>query len=162
MNDDKNIRLDRMRFTKNTASSSLALLAILFNVFFFVSIYKSDVGSWYYTILIGASIIYNLVFMLAVFLASEGVKNYNLSYSYLLFVVGAIQIIRIFILPMKAHGATITVKDEVLSVMSDGQYFRVIAYLLISAACLFASGVINYQKSTALNAYISSMNENKA
>ena len=86
---DKSIATDRMRYTKNTASSRLALLAIVFNVFFFVSIYKSDVGTYYYTILIGASIIYNLVFMLAAFLASEGVKNYKRGYSWLLIALTA-------------------------------------------------------------------------
>ena len=88
MNDDRATALDRMRYTKNTSSSRLALLAILFDVLFFVSIYKSDVGSYYYTILIGASIIYNLVFLLAAFLASEGVKIYKTSFSWLLIVLG--------------------------------------------------------------------------
>ena len=39
MNEEKTIRLDRMRYTKNTLASGLALLSILFNVFFFISIY---------------------------------------------------------------------------------------------------------------------------
>ena len=91
----RQIELDRMRYTKHTLSSRLALLAIVFNVLFFVSIYASDVGSWYYTILIGASIVYNLVFMLMAFLASEGVKNYKQSYAWLLLAIGAGQIVRI-------------------------------------------------------------------
>ena len=78
MDENKRISLDRMRYTKNTLSSSLALCAIVFNVLYFVSIYESDVGSWYYSMLIGASIVYNLLFMLMVFLASEGVKNYKI------------------------------------------------------------------------------------
>ncbi len=61
MNDDRSVQLDRMRYTKNTASSRLALLAIVFDVLFFISIYKSDVGTYYYTATIGGSIIYNLV-----------------------------------------------------------------------------------------------------
>ena len=73
--EDRAIQRDRMRFIKNSLSANLALLGILFNVFYFISICKSDVGTWYYTILIGASIVYNLVFMLAVFLSSEGVKT---------------------------------------------------------------------------------------
>ena len=100
MNDEREVKLDRLRYTKNVASSRLAILAILFDVFFFVSIYKSDVGSYYYNILIGASILYNLIFMLAAFLSSEGVKNYKPAFSYLLLALGAIQIARIFILPM--------------------------------------------------------------
>ena len=69
MTEERTIKLDRLRYTKNTASSRLVYLAILLDVFFFVSIYKSDVGSYYYNILIGASILYNLIFMLAAFLA---------------------------------------------------------------------------------------------
>ena len=149
MNDERTIKLDRLRYTKNTASSRLAILAILFDVFFFVSIYKSDVGSWYYTILIGASILYNLIFMLAAFLASEGVKNYKPKFSYLLFALGIIQVVRIFILPVRAHGSTVKIKGEVIQVMKDAQFIRVVIYLAVSAVCLLASGVINLQKSRA-------------
>ena len=49
-----------MRFIKNSLSSSLAILGILFDVLYFVSIYQSDVDVYYYNILIGASIVYNL------------------------------------------------------------------------------------------------------
>ena len=74
MNEDLYIKRDRMRFTKNSLSSTLVILAILFDVFYFVNIYESDVGhnvgNFYYQIRIGASIVYNLVFMLAAFLAS--------------------------------------------------------------------------------------------
>ena len=40
---EQSVKLDRMRYTKNTTSSRLALLAIVFDVLYFVSIYKSDV-----------------------------------------------------------------------------------------------------------------------
>ena len=96
--EENRIRRDRMRFIKNSLSSNLALLGILFDVFYFVNIYQSDVDVYYYNILIGASIVYNLIFMLAVFLSSEGVKNYKKNYSYLLAVVGLLQIVRIFII----------------------------------------------------------------
>ena len=71
--ENKQLRLDRMRFIKNKLPANLALLAILFDVLYFVSVYRSDVRDYYYTILIGASILYNLVFMLACFLSSEGI-----------------------------------------------------------------------------------------
>lgn len=44
MSDDRTIERDRMRFTRNTLSSNLVLLAILFNVFYFINIYKSDIN----------------------------------------------------------------------------------------------------------------------
>ena len=157
MNEEQKLKIDRMRFINNTFSSNLALLAILFNVFYFVSIYKSDVGSYYYNILIGGSIVFNLIFMLTVFLASEGVKSYNIFYAYVLIVVGVVQIIRIFIIPMRAHAATVQIMDQAVQVMKDGQFFRVVCYLLISSACCFAAGIVGVQKSRALSAYVASL-----
>ena len=62
------LKKDRMRFVKNKTSSNLAYLAIIFNVLYFISIYSSDVGNYYYTILIGVSVVYNLLFLLTAFL----------------------------------------------------------------------------------------------
>ena len=162
MNDERLIKLDRLRYTKNTTSSRLAILAILFDVLFFVSIYKSDVGTYYYNILIGASIIYNLVFMLAVFLGSEGVKNYKQGYSWLLVALGVIQIVRIFILPAGAHAATVRAGGVQTQVMGDAQYIRVIVYLAVSAVCLFVSAAVNLRKSRALDANVASLNGRQA
>ena len=158
MNDERTVKLDRMRFTKNTSSSRLALLAIVFDVLYFISIYKSDVKTYYYTILIGASIIYNLVFLLAAFLCSEGVKNYKPSYSLVLIVLGVIQIARIFIIPMNAHNTMVASGP----VMDDFQFIRLIVYLVASAACLFLSAYINLQKSRALNAHVASLQGQQA
>lgn len=162
MTEERIIKLDRLRYTKNTASSRLVYLAILLDVFFFVSIYKSDVGSYYYNILIGASILYNLIFMLAAFLASEGVKNYKKGYTWLLMALGAIQVARIFIIPVQAHAATITIKKVSYQVMENGQFIRVALYLALSALCLFAAAVINLQKSNALASHIASLEGQKA
>ena len=150
----RELQLDRMRYVKNTASSRLCYLAILLNVFYFVSIYKSDVGSWYYQILIGASIVYNLLFMLMAFLASEGVKNYQGSYSKLLYGLGAGQIARIFILPLQAHQALVKIGGAEVPVMGNAQFIRVIIYLAGSAACLIGAAVINQRKSAALAGHI--------
>ncbi|MBP5183515.1 MAG: hypothetical protein J6113_00205 [Lachnospiraceae bacterium] len=159
--DEKTIRKDRMRYTKNTTSSSFALLAILFNVFYFVSIYRSDVGSYYYTWLTGASIIYNLVFMLVVFLCSEGVKLYNFNYSVTMIIVGALQIVRIFIIPRKAATTILQVGEEERAAMLAPQHVRVICFLLISSAFLIVGGIIGIIKGETLRAYQKSL-ENKA
>jgi len=153
MTDDRTTQIDRMRYTKNTASSRLALLAIVFDVLFFISIYKSDVGTYYYTILIGASIIYNLVYMLAVFLCSEGVKSYKPSFSWVMICLGILQIVRIFILPADAHRTVL----NGAAVMGDGQFIRVVIYLTASAVCLFLGALINLKKSRALSEYTASL-----
>ena len=147
---DREIRTDRMRYVKNTASSRLCYLAILLNVLYFVSIYKSDVGSWYYQMIVGGSIVYNLLFMLMVFLASEGVKNYQKNFSWLLYVLGVLQIVRIFILPTQAHQAVVKIGSAETVVMQTPQYIRCIIYLAGSAACLIVSALINQRKSSEL------------
>ncbi len=159
MNEEKTIRLDRMRYTKNTLASGLALLSIIFNVFFFISIYESNVGSWYYNILIGASILYNLVFMLAAFLSSEGIKNYKIGYSYVMIVLGIIQVIRIFIYPMRAHTATVTIQDQAVTVMENRQFIFCVIWLLASAACLIVGAVVGMVRSRALKAHIATLDK---
>lgn len=162
MNEDRMIQVDRMRYIKNSLSANLTLLAILFDVLFFVSIYQSNVGNYYYNYLIGISIVYNLVFMLAAFLSSEGVKNYKKNYTYLLLVLGAIQLVRIFIFPMRAHSALVSVGGVDIIAMGDKQFYTLIVYLVLSAACLFASGVTNFLKCSALEAHMKTLAEKSA
>ena len=159
MSDEKTTQLDRMRYTKNTFSSNFALLAILFDVFFFISLYESDVGTYYYNILIGGSILYNLVFMLAAFLSSEGVKNYKAGYSFLMLLLAAGQIARIFVYPMRAHAAVVTVQDQAVAVMGNGQFIRLTAYLALSAACLFIGAVAGFSRSFALHRHLASIGQ---
>ncbi len=156
--ENKQFRLDRMRFIKNKLPANLALLAILFDVLYFVSIYQSDVRDYYYTILIGASILYNLVFMLACFLSSEGIKNYKGSYAWLLLALGMGQFVRIFILPAQAHN---TVLKKVGNVMADGQYRYVIACLTVSGICCLAAAVVGGVRSSQLRRYQAALEAGK-
>ncbi len=159
MNEDRLIRRDRMRFIKNSICSNLTILAILFDVLYFVNIYQSDKGTYYYVYLIGISIIYNLIFMLAAFLSSEGVKNYMRGYTYPLILLGIIQIVRIFILPMRAHAAVL---NDGRQVMGDGQFTYQVVLLILSAVCLLAAAVINYIKCTELQAHLKMLEEQSA
>ncbi len=147
------IKKDRLRYSKNKLSSNLALLAIVFNALYFISIYKSDVGSYYYTYLIGISIIYNLLFMLAGFLSSEGVKSYKLNFSFVLVGLGIGQLVRIFILPLGAHNASITLGEQTQQIMDDGQFMRVCIYLAASAVLCILAGVIAFIKTRTLTSY---------
>ena len=157
MTDERTIQRDRMRFIKNSLSSNLAILGILFNVFYFVSLYQSDVGTYYYNIKIGASIVYNLIFMLAVFLSSEGVKNYKKGYSYALALIGLMQIVRIFNIPMQAHTATTISNGAEVAIMGNGQFYTIVAFLAISAVCLIASAAVNLTKCKALEEHLKSL-----
>lgn len=152
-NDVALIKKDRLRYSKNKLSSNLTLLAIVLNALYFVSIYKSDVGSYYYSYLIGISVVYNLLFMLIAFLCSEGVKSYKLSYSFVLMALGIGQIVRIFILPLDAKNTEITLGEEVELVMQDAQFTRICIYLIGSAALCIIAGVIAYFKTRTLTSY---------
>ena len=148
------IKKDRLRYTKNTTSATLAYLAILFNVFYFVSIYNSDVGNFYYDKLTsGLSVICNLLFLLFTFLASEGVKNYKMSFNFVLLFLGGFQIVRLFGTPHTAHTTQIILNNEQITVMSDKQYAWVCICLIISAFACFASAGIGMYKSTVLRNY---------
>lgn len=155
--DDKQIRLDRMRYTKNTTSSTLALLAILLNAVYFISIYRLDVGEYYYTWIFGVSIIYNLIFMLTVFLCSEGVKNYKINFSLTMIVVGALQGVRILIIPKKAHSTMLEVGKTERLAMTDGQYRLAVICLVVSELFLVFGGLIGIIKTKRLNAYEKSL-----
>ena len=162
MNEDKLIQRDRMRFVKNSMCANLCYLGLLFDVFYFVLLYRSDVGTYFYTIQIGASIVYNLLFLLIVFLSSEEVKNYNKTYSYVLLAAGVMQIVRIFVIPMNAHSATIFVNGEDVLAMPDAKFIRCVIYLIISAACLIVSAVVNMIRCNTLEAHNKYLESQKA
>ena len=152
------VQKDRLCYTKNKLSSSLALLAIAFNALYFISIYSSDVGKYFYTYIIGASIVYNLLFMLCTFLSSEGVKGYKLSYAFLLIGVGIMQIVRIFYIPMRAHSTEVLVGTENVIVMGNLQFTLVVVYLALSAAACIAGGIIGVIKTVTLENYKKKIN----
>ncbi|MCR5121631.1 MAG: hypothetical protein K6B74_04350 [Ruminococcus sp.] len=155
---DAELKKDRLRFTKNKLSANLILLAIAANALYFVSIYGSDVGSYYYSLFIGASIVYNLVFMLTAFLSSEGVKSYKLGYAVISIILGILQTARIFYIPMKAFKAeNPVVGAETPTVMGEGQFRYVTACLGISAVLLACAGFVGIAKTTALNKYQSEL-----
>lgn len=159
--EERNIKKDRMLYTKDKMSANLILLAIVLDALYFVSIYKTDVGSYYYNWVIGASVVYNLLFLLMAFLASEGVKSRTTGYTGMLIGLGVMQFVRIFYLPAKAHAATVEIQKETIQVMGDKQYYYVVALLAVSGALCIVSAVLSYINNKTLADYIRSKeNEN--
>lgn len=166
------IKKDRLRYSKNKLSASLTYLAIVFNALYFVSVYSSDVGSYYYNWIIGVSVLYNLVFMLAAFLSSEGVKNYKLGYAYLLIILGIGQLVRILIIPLNAKNTTdpsiteealtelIEKGETVPTVMDSFQFYYCVGCLVAACALLVIAGVIAVIKTTTLNKYQAELDKN--
>ena len=66
---NEKIKLDRMRYVKDNLPSTFAILAIVFDVLYFVLIYKIN-NDFFYNSMIGVSIVVNLLFMLFGFWAS--------------------------------------------------------------------------------------------
>lgn len=162
MTQEVQIRLDRMRYTKDKMSANLVLLAIVLDALYFISIYKTDVGTYYYTWVIGASIIYNLLFMLMAFLASEGVKNRKNGYTALLIFIGVMQIVRIFYLPAKAHAATVTINEVEHVVMTDGQYYYTVVCLALSGICCVIGAINSAINNKKLADYMRSLEHTTA
>lgn len=148
------VKSDRMRYTKNNISANLSYVAIALNALYFISIYSTDVKTYYYNLEIGISVIYNLLFMLFVFLASESVKNYDFKYSVVLMAIGAMQIVRIFGIPYNAYYTFIEVrKNQYVQAMEEGQFYLCVVYLVLSAACAIAAGIIGCIKTKKLRDY---------
>lgn len=142
-----------MRFTRNSTSAILAYVSILFNVFYYVYLYNFDVGNYYYNAITGVSIVYNLLFLLFAFLSSEGVKNYSNKFALVLMVLGALQIVRIFYIPLNAYRATITIAGETVRVMSDKEFVTIVIFLCISSVAAIVSGIVGIVKTTMLRSH---------
>lgn len=156
------ISTDRMRFTKDTLSANAVLLAIVLDCLYFVSIYQSDVSTWYYNWIIGASIIFNLLFLLTAFLVSEGVKNRKTGYTLTLLVLGVLQAIRIFYLPAKAHASVVVIAGVETAVMEGGQYWFTVICLAVSAACCIFAAINSYRNNRKLAAHMQTIEEKTA
>jgi len=154
MMDEKTVKKDRLRYTKNKLSANLAYVAILFDVLYFVSIYSSDVDTYYYTMTIGFSVLYNLVFLLIAFLSSEGVKNYKGHYSWVIIGIGVLQFVRILGIPRMAHSTVLNLNGVDTMVMDNKQFAWVIICLVLSGIACIVSGIASAYKVTILNNYL--------
>ena len=154
MMDVKTIKKDRLIYTKNKLSANLAYVAILFDALYFVSIYSSDVDNYYYTMTIGISILYNLIFLLTAFLSSEGLKNYKGHYSWVIMVAGILQFVRILGIPRMAHSTVLNL-DGVETIVMDNKQFAWVCICLVASgvACIIA-GLVSAYKVTTLNNYL--------
>lgn len=140
---------DILNYKKNKLAATLALVGIAFSALYFCLLYalqSTTDGYFTSTWKIGFSVILTLFSLLITFLASEGIKNYKKKFSIVLLVLAAIQVIRIFGLPLEALRAG--------GGLNNGYFFTTITpavaftiatiWLVLSAASLVASAVIGY------------------
>ena len=140
------INNDIMRYKKNKFGANLALLGLACGCLYFLVLYaqvKND--NYYYNWSIAFDVIYNLFFLLFVFLFSEQVKSYNSKLFPMQMVVGVLQIARIFWLPL--GGLTAEAIDW-------GTFLAMTIFLAASGALIIASGVIGFIRSKAVEKFV--------
>lgn len=139
---------DILRYKKNKKAANFALLGLVFNCLYFMLLYSfisKNFKDNFYTPILGGSVILTLVTLLSAFLASEGVKGYNKKYGILLIVLAAVQIIRIFIVPLLGLTSdSLTGHYFGITLASGASFALLVIYLCASAACYVAAAVFNY------------------
>ena len=149
------IKDDIQRYKKNKLAANLALLGLVFCCAYFIVLYAQvKNGGYYYKWPIAIDVIYNLFFLLFVFLFSEQVKNYDRKLFWLQMAFGVMQIVRIFWLPLA--GVTETVYPKLANVAYTGKVISTAAFmcmsifLALSGVCVVLSGIFGLIRSKSL------------
>ena len=152
------IKDDIQRYKKNKFAANLALLGIVFCCAYFVVLYAQvKNNNYYYKWPIALDVIYNLFFLLFVFLFSEQVKNYDRKLFWAQMAFGVMQIVRIFWLPLAgvaetAYPALTGVQYEG-KVLGAGSFISMVVFLAASGACVIASGVVGFIRAKSLEKF---------
>ena len=153
------IQHDIMRYKKNKLGANLALVGLALGCLYFLILYaqvKND--NFYYKWPIAVDVIYNLFFLLFVFLFSEQVKNYNRKMFPLQLIFGAMQIVRIFWLPLA--GITETAYCTIVGIEYTGAAISTVTFILMtvclaaSGACIIASAIIGFIRAKAVEGFV--------
>lgn len=174
--DIENVKLEKMRYQKNSLSYILGFAGIIFSILAAVIGLNTLKPSPMFVI----KILMNIGILLFGFLTCEKVKTYKLGYGYTMFGFAAICIARIFWFPLlmitnwskfnkgdvvgaqKVLGAQIFATDkQYQGYMFQNCYGRaaVCIILLITSAAFFAfSGYVAVKKTKKLNNYLASIN----
>lgn len=133
---------DILRYKKNKFAANFALLALVFNCLYFMLFYSVHNES-FYTILLGFSVILNLLVLLLGFFCSEGIKGFNGKFAYVLFALAAVQIARIFVFPLMGMSNDWLTGNFYFGIPMNSplQGILLIVYLCASSACFIVSGV---------------------
>lgn len=183
--DIENVKLEKLRYQKNSSAYILGFCAIIFSVFAaFIAL--NSLYPNYFTII---KILMNIGILLFGFLSCEKVKNYSKPYSYVMFGFAAICILRILWAPRllingwsklvegreiggdqgdklvseagKIIGESLTAQSSQQKgflPQSGNLRATLCIVFLVTAAVLFAlSGYIAYAKTKKLNNYLNSI-----
>ena len=121
---------ERMQYQSDKLSYWLCILSIICNAVYFVGLYTNRAIAPDVTI--GADILLNIVFMMIVFLSSEKLKGYEKKWNGYIIIVGAVQVLRIFWVPMHFNR---------LEMLIEGRYTLAIVSLVVSGILLLVAGI---------------------
>ena len=147
------------RYKKNKLAANLALLGIVFCCAYFIVLYaqvRND--GYYYKWPIAVDVIYNLFFLLFVFLFSEQVKNYNRKLFWLQMIFGGMQFVRTMWLPLAGIAGNLTVYPSLAGVsfnpdnvpLTVGAFLCMVLFLSASGVCVILSGIFGFIRSKSL------------
>ncbi len=145
-----------LRYTKNSLSFWLCMLAIVADVLYFTKAFSPVMGNVSFDVgfVIAIDVILNILFMLFTFLCAEKLKAYQLEWSYVALGMGIAQIIRIFVVPFLKYEAVVNGETVMKLFVSGADQIQCIIWLALSALSLIGAAYIGYVKSKQLRAYL--------
>ena len=139
--------VERMRYQNDSLPFWLCIIGIVFNIVYFIGIYRSRELAPDVTF--GVDVVYNIVFMLITFLASEKTKTYARGWPFVLFLLGAIQALRVLWIPARFLA---------LEQLTRPGYWKAFAALIASGASLVAAGSVSLLHAAMLRRFLSRLN----
>ena len=177
---EQEIKTDIMRYKTNGLSFWLCMLAIVFNVAMFLIIYTTS--SCVPNFELGLDLLINVLFLLAAFLTAEKTKAYNKKAGYAALAIGAVEVIRIFWIPLKyfnlwkqwsvqvaeakanylAQGMTLEEMAPLLPVvngLNSGQFTWCVILLILACLSMVGAGIVSILKANKLQAHLAKLQE---
>lgn len=145
-----------LRYTKNSGSFWLCMLAIATDVLYFTGAFSPIMAGVPFEVgfVIAIDVIINILFMLFTFLCAEKLKAYQINWSYVALAMGIAQIVRIFIVPFLSYDVIEQQQTVVKYFMDTSTKVQCIIWLALSSASLIGASYIGYIKSKQLKAYL--------
>ena len=152
-----------MRYTKNSISFWLCMLAIITDVLYFTNAFSPVMEGVPFTVgfIVAIDVILNILFMLFTFLCAEKLKTYQIQWSYFAFAMGIIQIARIFIVPFLSYEIIQKGETIVTAFMDTPTKIQCIIWLALSSASLIGAAYFGFVKSKQLKAYLNEIEGGK-
>ncbi|MCQ2795021.1 MAG: hypothetical protein MJ214_02265 [Bacilli bacterium] len=137
LSEKRKISFDMMHYRNNRSSFWLILLTIALNVAMFIIIYKTNTDDLKADLQLGFDLIINVVFMLTAFLAAEKTKRYSREWGIVSFVLGGVQVARIFWIPLYYY---------LNGGITPGAFSACVILLAGGAACMIIAGALTLIK----------------